>query len=655
VTLTGPGGIGKTRLGVAAAARAAAAYPDGVAFVPLADIAHADQVESVLAETLGVRGEGARPLLETIQERLSADRVLLVVDNFEHVLEARSVVASILANCPATDVLVTSRTPLRLSGEYESPVPPLGVPPYGADPTTVRSSHSVQLFVERAQATQPGWTPSATDEAAIAEICRRLDGLPLAIELAASRLRILDPPSLLDRLGARLEVLGSGTSDLPERQRTLEATIGWSYDLLDDFDKILFARLSVFVGGWTVEAAEALCGLPNVLGRLEKLVEHSLVVTDRGALGSPRMRMLETIREYAATRLEESEEAEDVRRRHAGYYESLVHEVRGYGSARTAEALVRLDDDWDNIHALVSHWLESREYASLVQLASATWRYVWLYDRVREATAWMEEVYEVRDELEPSLRGELCRLWGSALYQFGEYASSRAALEEATELLAEHGPPDREAWARSILAALLPHFEPDLGVALSEVTRAAEIFREERSDFGLATSLGIMGTLTTLIGQLDDAEAQLDEGIAVAERLGLSSLIGANRTLRAFWSLATSDVPEARRYLEAAADVPLYLEGTAHCLEGFAAVAVAEGDVVRGALALGAAEGLRERTGLQMWPVVRMAFKPAIDALDAAGPEADEARYEGRRMSPRDALAELAKPPRAAAEAVSSS
>jgi tetratricopeptide (TPR) repeat protein len=303
-----------------------------------------------------------------------------------------------------------------------------------------------------------------------------------------------------------------------------------------------------------------------------------------------------------------------------------------------------LDEDWDNVLAVVPWRMAAHDYASLARVASATWRYVWLFDRVRESTAWMGQVYEARSELEPSLRGELCRLWGSALYQFGDYGTAKVVLDEAVELLAEHGPPDREAWARTIFAGLLPHFEPDLEQSYGEICRAVELFRPAENSFGLATALGVMGTITTLLGRVEEGRAQLDEGIAVAEAIGLTSLIGANRTLKALACLTSGELDEARSHLQAAAGTPLFLEGTAYCLEGLAAVALAEGDPVRAATALGAAEGLRERTGIQMWPVVRMVFQPALDALAGMGPETEAARYEGRLMSPRDALALVARP-----------
>ncbi|HKD33973.1 MAG TPA: NB-ARC domain-containing protein [Gaiellaceae bacterium] len=628
VTLTGPGGIGKTRLATAAAEQAAPAYPDGVYFVALAEARTSEQVISATAESLGVRGEGARPLLDTLEERLAADRVLLVLDNFEQVLDAAPAVARLLSSCPGTDVLVTSRTPLRVEGEWEYPLRPLA------------ASAALELFVERAAASRPDCSPTAGERGLVEEICRRLDGLPLAIELAASRLRVLEPADLLERLAGRLDVVGGSMPSLPDRQRTLTATIDWSYELLDRAERALFARLAVFSGGWTVAAAEGVCGdepANDVLATLERLVQHSLVVTERG-----RMRMLETIREYAAARLEESGEGDLVRTRHAAYFDGFVEDVHSlFAGPRAPEALAALDGDWENIDAVAQRSVAAGEFTRPVRLASLTWRYVWLHDRVREATAWMPLAYEARSDLEPALRGELCRIWGSALYQFGEYERAKAALEEAVELLAVTGPPDREGWARTLLAGLAPHFGTDLDDSIAEASRAVEIFTSEHNHFGLATALALVGTLETLTGRAEEGTAHIDESIEAARLLGLTSLIGANLSLRALAALAAGDASEAREYLEAAVGMPIFLEGTAYCLEGLAAISLAEGDEIRAATALGAAEGLRERTGIRMWPALEVAFRPAIEALHAAGPAAQAARYEGSYMNPRTALVRL--------------
>jgi predicted ATPase/class 3 adenylate cyclase len=630
VTLTGPGGIGKTRLGMASAARIADAYPDGVYFVALADTRSTDHVVSAIAAALGIRSEGSRELLSTIEDRLASGRALLVLDNFEQVVEARPVVARLLESCPGLDLFVTSRTPLRLRGETEFAVPPLP------------ESDAIRLFVERAGATRPGWSPTTDEAAAIADICRRLEGLPLAIELAAARLRVLDPRSLMDRLVVKLDVVGGSVPDLPQRQRTLTATIEWSYDLLEEPERILLARLAIFAGGWTVDAAEAVCGgdgVPDVLAALEGLCAQSLLIREHGATGNPRMRMLETIREFASNRLVELDEAEPLCARHASYFAELVVELRSRAAGDTApEAMALLDDDWDDLLSCMD-WLFHRErYEDLVQLLSGTWRYVWLRDRVRETTRWVGDMYTVRDRLEPQLRGELCRIWGATNYQIGNFDVAREAIDDAVRLLAEHGPLDREAWARTLRAGLLPYFDSDLSEPLAEMTRAVGLFREGANLFGLATSLGMIGTIRTFSGDAIVGAAELDEGVAAAERLGLPELVAANRTLRALGYLATEDIEAARRCLDASAVATIYLEGTAYRLEGFAAVLLATGDPIGAATALGAAEGLRERTGIHAWPIMRLVFGERLKDLRSGGPEVEAALFAGKQLGPTDAL-----------------
>jgi predicted ATPase/class 3 adenylate cyclase len=631
VTLTGPGGIGKTRLGVASAARAADAYPDGVFFVPLADTRTTEQVVGAIAAALGLRSEGARALLSTIEERLASGRALLVLDNFEQVVEARTIVVQLLGSCPGVDLMVTSRTPLRIRGERELPVPPLGRPA------------AVQLFLERAAAPRPDWAPSDAELAVVEEICSRLDGLPLAIELAAARMRVLDPASLLERLSQKLDVVGGSVPDLPERQRTLTATIEWSYDLLDAAERTLLARLAVFVGGWTLDAAENVCGdgvVTDVLTTLERLSEHSLLVSEQASSGYRRMRMLDTIKEFSTAQLEASAEADVLRERHASYYELLVAELHAQPGGETAPvAMARLDDDWDDVRACMEWRVLHDEYAELVELVSRTWRYLWLRDRFNELAPWLTAAYAARDTLEPRLRGELCRLWGSGCYQAGKFEPAREAIEEAVRLLAETGPGDREAWARTVLGGLLPYFDGDLDEPFAEVSRAVELFRADGNAFGLATTLGMLGTISLLLGRPDEAMSQLQDGMALAEQVGLDELIGSHHSFRALAHLARDDVEAARRHLDAAVAAPLYLEGTAYCLEGYAAVLAAEGDVVLAATALGAAEGLRERTGIAVWPIMNMILRDRLASLESAGPAAEEARFAGCQMSPAEVLA----------------
>ena len=631
VTLTGPGGIGKTRLAVASAARAADAYPDGVFFVPLADTRTTDQVVGAIAAALGLRSEGARALLSTIEDRLASGRALLVLDNFEQVVESRTIVAQLLESCPGLELVVTSRTPLRIRGETELPVPPL------------RTPAAVRLFLERAP--RPDWTPAADELEVVQEICSRLDGLPLAIELAAARMRILDPASLLERLSRTLDVVGGSVPDLPERQRTLTATIEWSYGLLDAAERALLARLAVFVGGWTLEAAENVCSggvVSDALSALERLSEHSLLVAEPGLAGGPRMRMLGTIHEFAAARLEASTEAEALRERHASYYEQFIVELHAQPGGETATVSIeRLDDDWDDVLACMEWRFRQDDYSQVVQIVSRTWRYLWLRDHFNELAPWLTAAYTARDTLEPALRGELCRLWGSGCYQAGMFEPARDAVEEAVRLLAETGPADREAWARTVLGGLLPYFDGDLDRPFAELSRAVELFRVEGNVFGLATTLGMRGTISLLLGRTDEAMSQLQDGMVLAEQLGLAELIGSHHSFRALAHLASDEIEAARQHLDAAVAAPLYLEGTAYCLEGYAAVLAAEGDLVLAATALGAAEGLRKRTGIAMWPLMNMILRDRLASLESAGPAAAAARFAGHQMSPAEALAHV--------------
>ena len=386
--------------------------------------------------------------------------------------------------------------------------------------------------------------------------------------------------------------------------------------------------------------------MDDVLGGLERLAEHSLVVSESGSAGDRRMRMLETIREFAATKLAELPAGESLREQHSCYYEDWITELRSQIGGETAPAsMARLDDDWDDILACM-HWrLERGEHARLVSIVSRTWRYVWLRDRVRELGPWLALAYNVRDTIEPALRGELCRLWGAACYQAGRFDEARNAIEEAVRLLSETGPLDREAWARTLLGGLLPYYDSNLERPRAEVTRAVEVFRAEANLFGLATTLGMLGTISALSDRTDEAMSYLDEGIVVAEALGLREIIGANHTLRALAHLTCDQNEAARHDLDAAAAAPTYLEGTAYCLECHAAVLLAEGDAVLAATALGAAEGLRERTGIHRWPIIGIGLSARLAPLDSAGPEAEAARFAGRRMTASEALA-LVRPSR---------
>jgi predicted ATPase/class 3 adenylate cyclase len=362
VTLTGPGGVGKTRLGLQVAAEVADRFPDGVWLVPLAPLGDPALVGPTVARTLGLGEAAGQPLRDTLAAYLRDKRLLLLLDNVEHLLDAAPLLADLLAASPALAVLATSRAPLRLAGEREVAVPPLPLPAAGRPPAREELGEcaAVRLFVDRAQAVRADFRLTDENAAAVAEICRRLDGLPLALALAAARARLFAPPALLARLARPLALLTGGARDLPARQQTLRATIDWSYGLLGAGEQRLFARLAVFAGGCTLEAAEAVCDGAGDLGAdvlegLEALVAQSLLRWEPGAGDEARVAMLETLREYAAERLAASGEAAAAGRAHAAHYLALAEAAeRELAGPRQAAALARLEAEHDNLRAALA-------------------------------------------------------------------------------------------------------------------------------------------------------------------------------------------------------------------------------------------------------------------------------------------------------------
>ncbi|HYO81998.1 MAG TPA: protein kinase, partial [Bryobacteraceae bacterium] len=397
MTLTGPGGTGKTRLALEAAAESSDSFSGGVHFVDLAPLTDARLVTPAIAKALGVKETPGQDLSHAVRERLcSAGRVLLVLDNFEHVIDAAASVGDLLRACSHLVVLVTSRVALRVYGEQEFPVPalPLPDPKLIPSPETLAGFASVALFVQRAAATRPDFRLTPENAAAVGELCRRLDGLPLAIELAAARVKILPPGSLLARIESRLELLTGGARDVPERQQTLRRTIDWSYELLTPSERTLFARLSVFAGGCTLEAVEAVCNTRedlevNVFDGVASLVDKSLLkqVTDEEA--EPRFVLLETIREYARERLRTSGQAEEVARSHAAYFMVLCEDVGSMDASERRSWFRRVELENDNIRAAIRH---------LIATGSAEWAL-----RLGAAQHWFWEQQELFTEARQTL------------------------------------------------------------------------------------------------------------------------------------------------------------------------------------------------------------------------------------------------------------
>jgi predicted ATPase/DNA-binding XRE family transcriptional regulator len=403
LTLTGAGGIGKTQLALQAAAGMFDNYPDGVFFVALASITDPSLVVAGIAQALGVPDAGG-DLRTTLRDFLRDKWLLLVLDNFEHLLAAASLVPALLTEAPGLNVVATSREVLRVSGEHTFPVPPLGLPSRAAVPSLEQLTQyeAVRLFIERAQAVKPDFQVTNANAPAVAEICQQLDGLPLAIELAAARVRHLAPEALLPRLKRRLSVLTGGARDLPARQQTLRGAIAWSYDLLTAKEQALFRRLAVFAGGCTLEGAEAVCVLEEtsaagkapahsieVLDSVASLVDKSLV-RQPGSGGEPRYTMLETVREYGLEQLAAAGEEPATRERHAQHYEALAQQAAPFFlRAEQLLWLARMDDELDNLR-VVLQWLVNHDLRERGQhLAGSLWYFWSLHGRVSEGREWL--------------------------------------------------------------------------------------------------------------------------------------------------------------------------------------------------------------------------------------------------------------------------
>ncbi|TFV62406.1 transcriptional regulator, partial [Blastococcus sp. CT_GayMR20] len=352
VTVTGPGGVGKTRLVLEVARRVAGDFPGGVVFVPLAAVSDTALVLSTVADALGARREATADVLEAVRATIGDERTLLVLDNFEQVTAAAPDVAALLSLAPALVVLVTSRQVLRIRSEQQVHLGPLP------------DDAAMRLFADRAAASRAGFVVDDTNSAAIAEICRRLDGLPLAIELAAARIRLLPPDAMLARLRDRLDVLGSGPVDLPARQRTLRATMDWSYGLLPPPEQSLLARLAVFSGGWTLAAAEAVCGRPTgppTIDTLSALLDDSLLVPAGGTPQEPRLDMLETVRDYAAEKLAGSDDDIETGRRHTEWVLAMFDPAVHFRAAEFRPALDRFNAERSNVRAAVQRSVDAGE------------------------------------------------------------------------------------------------------------------------------------------------------------------------------------------------------------------------------------------------------------------------------------------------------
>jgi predicted ATPase/class 3 adenylate cyclase len=497
VTLIGPGGTGKTRLGLQVAAEAGQGFSGGVSFVPLATIDDPALVASAIGHAIGIRDAGARPPEEPLLEYLREREVLLMLDNFEQIVVAAPLVGRLLAGAPQLKVIVTSRSPLHISAEHEFPVPPLQLPDPRHLPSleSLSQYESVALFIERARSVKPDFAVTNENAPAVAEIAARLDGLPLAIELAAARVKLLSPRALLARLEHRLGVLDSGSRDLPERQRTVRGAIAWSYDLLDDAGRPLFARFSVFRGGASIDDVATVCAADedadgDTFGLLAGLVDQSLL-RQEASEDEPRFGMLETVREYAAERLAESGETDTIRSRHADVFLALAEEAEAEltGNAQTAW-LDRLEREHDNVRAAMAWYVDHRQAEPALRFGAAIWRFWQMRGHLREATERLDRVLALEadcDKLEPRARG--LEAAGGIAYWMGNMPSARSYYERSLELRRQLG--ESRGIAEALYNLAFPIFiaGTDNPKALELLDASLALYREIGDRPGIAKCL----------------------------------------------------------------------------------------------------------------------------------------------------------------------
>jgi predicted ATPase/class 3 adenylate cyclase len=523
VTLTGPGGTGKTRLGVQTAAELVDAFADGVYFVALAPVRDPGMVASAIAQTLGVEEVGVRPLVESLQEYVQGKQLLLVLDNFEQVLEAAPLVADLLVAGPRLKVLVTSRAVLHLRGEKEYSVLPLPLPdPKQPLSTEALSQYAaVELFTQRAMGVRPDFTLTGENAPAVAEICRRLDGLPLAIELAAARLKLFSPQALLSRLERRLPLLTGGTRDLPARQQTLRDAIAWSYDLLTEDEKKLFRRLSVFVSGCTLEAAEAVCNGSDdldieVLEGVAALVDKSLLRQEEEAGSELRFGMLETIREYGHECLAQSEEAEAILRRHAQFFLTLVE-----GERDTPELFfLSLDRERDNLRAALDWTVESEEAELGFRLARALDDLWNRWGAFSEGRRHLTRLLALPRALAlPELRADVLSSIGRLAHHQGDYEAAREFCEESLAICQGLRQEDRVGW-RYYQLGIVAREQGDYERACSLLEQSLALAQKKGEKGAIAGRLCDLGYAVYLRGDYPTAQTLLEQSVTMGRESG---------------------------------------------------------------------------------------------------------------------------------------
>ena len=667
LTLTGPGGVGKTRLALSAALAAGEDFVDGVTLVSLAPIHDPTLVPAAILTALGVHDAGDEPLDERLQRVLRHKALLLLLDNFEQVVEAAPVVAGVLRTCPAVTVLVTSRVRLRLSGERECPVVPLGLGDSAPARAVERiaASEAVQLFVARAEEIVPGFSLTPENAAAVAQICRRVDGLPLAIELAAARIKVLDPVSLATRLERRLPLLTGGGRDLPARQQTMRDTIAWSYDLLSASEQLLLRHLAVFVGGFTLETAERVAGVgsqvpetppvdflsdtrhptPDTLDLIASLLDNNLIRRAETPGGESRYSLLETVREFALDRLAASGDEPAARGRHAAWCLALADEagrILGLGEAQLPW-LARLDVELDNLRAALAWFEATGERSQVLRLMAATAFYWHIRPHQTEVLRWLDIGLLDNVEAAPDLRALSHCLASYMTYDLGDFPATLAHVDTAIALAQESGDPLILGQAYYIETFTLRDLG-DAARAAASGAKALVLLKGRASPAWISAVLATTASTRLQLCEVAEAAAMLDEALVIHRGLGPSWGFTTALGERGYAALVSGDhVLAAELFAEGIvmAEEMSDLREVMGLVAGTAGVALAIGQPERAARVLGAVDAAQEWSGIRRIAHGSHAARLVTETQNQlAAPVFDAAWHEGRGMSYAEAIGE---------------
>lgn len=658
LTLTGPGGVGKTALARQIATTLAPGFPDGTAFVDFSVTQDPDDIIPTISQALNVREIGGQSIRERLITYLHERRILLLLDSLEHVVERCGAVGHLLARCPHIKFLITSRLPLRLQAEHEFRVQPLALPklehgyPQSAD--DLLKSPAVALFIRRAMQIDPRFALIGENVAIIAEICHLVDGLPLAIELAAARVSHLPIAAIRSRLQHRLQFLTGGTRDLPTRQQQLRDTIAWSYDLLTRPSQVLLRQMSAFAGSWSLEAAQDVCltgeSEPDhdILNGIRVLVESSFIIPTDEVPDEPRYRMLDTIREFAAEQLVSAGKLDIIRRRHSAYYVHLAEQAEPALQDRDQRVwYLRLEREHDNLRVALDWLLQVGDAESALRLAGAVWRFWQRHGDIREGRWWLEgalAAVEANGQHIPE-QVHAKALWGASwlAYHQGDYVQSRSLSAEQLALARKHGDMlgMRNALTGIGMAALA---EGRHSEALHVLQEALDVCLSLGNIWHRATSFLNVGNAAMLTGDLTRATDMFEEALALYRERGDDVFTARVRQHLGYVALLQHEYARARtlfaRSLQALSDLG-ELPGIADGLEAAAALKVATGKASVAGQLSEAATVLRERIGIASLPYLRPIWQPyvarAAAQLDATAWTA--ARDEGSALSLQEAVA----------------